>query len=68
MDEILIALSMSAVSDPNAAKAINCLSALRHCEVHSTVILSSVDASVFSKLKMNLTCEPRYQTKKLYHR
>ena len=68
MDEILIALSISAVSDPNAAKAIAHLSELQHCEAHSTVILSRVDASVFGKLRVNLTCEPKYQTKKLYHR
>ena len=36
-------------------------------EVHSSVILSQVDVGVFKKLGMNLTCEPRYQTKKLFH-
>ena len=43
------------------------LSALAGCEVHSTVILSRVDENVFQRLGMNLTCEPKYQTKKLYH-
>jgi len=68
MDEILIALSISAVGDPNAAKAVEALSLLRGCEAHSTVILSHVDENVFAKLGMNLTCEPKYQTKKLFHR
>jgi len=67
MDEILIALSISAVEDPNAAKAMNALSGLQHCEAHSSVILSRVDEGVFGKLGLNLTCEPKYQTKKLYH-
>ncbi len=67
MDEVLIALSISATTDPNAAKAMEALSSLRHCEAHSTVILSHVDENVFSKLGMNLTSEPKYQTKKLYH-
>jgi uncharacterized protein (UPF0371 family) len=44
------------------------LSALEHAEVHSTVILSEIDASTFRKLGMQLSCEPQYQTKKLYHR
>ena len=67
MDEILIALSISATANENAAKAIEALPQLRHCEAHSSVILSHVDAMVFSKLGLNLTCEPKYQTKKLYH-
>ena len=68
MDEILIALSISAVSDANAARAVEALSLLFSCEAHSTVILSHVDENVFAKLGMNLTCEPKYQTKKLFHR
>ena len=68
MDEVLIALSICALSDEKAKTALEQLSKLKCCEVHSTVILSSVDANIFKKLGMNLTCEPKYQTKKLYHR
>ena len=67
MDEVLIALSISATTDENAEKAMKALASLRHCEAHSTVILSHVDENVFSKLGINLTCEAKYQTKKLYH-
>ena len=66
-DEVLIALSICAVTDPNAECAMEQLSRLENCEVHSTVILSRVDENVFQRLGMNLTCEPKYQTKKLYH-
>ena len=66
-DEVLIALSICAVKDENASLAMKQLSKLRGCEVHSSVILSQVDEGVFRKLGMNLTCEPAYQTKKLYH-
>ena len=66
-DEILIALSVCALTDENAKHALDCLSELAGCDAHSTVILSSVDSGVFGKLGMNLTCEPMYQTKKLYH-
>ena len=66
-DEVLIALSICAVTDPNAERAMEQLAALAGGEVHSTVILSRVDENVFQHLHMNLTCEPKYQTKKLYH-
>ncbi len=67
-DEILIALAICAATNPTAALALKQLSKLRGCEAHSTVILSRVDENVFHKLGINITCEPRYQTKKLYHR
>ena len=66
-DEVLIALSVSAAADKTAALALEQLPKLCGTEVHSTVILSRVDESVFKKLGVNLTCEPQYQTKKLYH-
>ncbi len=66
-DEILIALSVCAVTDPNARLALDQLKKLFGCEMHSTVILSQVDEKTLKKLGINLTCEPKYQTKKLYH-
>jgi len=67
-DEVLIALSMSAAMSGEAQRAFEHLSDLRGCEAHSTVILSQVDADVYRKLGINLTCEPNYQTKKLFHK
>ena len=67
-DEVLIALSVCAASDERAAKAMEQLSRLKGLEVHTSVILSNVDMSTFRKLGVNLTSEPNYQTKKLYHR
>jgi len=66
-NEVLIALSIAAAHDENAKAAIDMLPLLRGCEVHSTVILTEVDAGIFRKLGMNLTCDPEYQTKKLFH-
>ena len=68
MDEVLIALSISAATNPTAEAAMRQLGKLRGCEAHSTVILSGVDSSTFRKLGINVTCEPKYQTKKLYHK
>ena len=67
-DEILIALSICAATNPTADLAMRQLSKLRGCEAHSSVILSGVDVATFRKLGVNLTCEPRYQTKKLFHK
>ena len=67
VDEILIALSISATTNPVAAQAVKYLPKLRGCEAHSTVILSQTDTDTFRKLGMNLTCDPQYQTKKLFH-
>ena len=67
MDEVLIALSICAVTAPIAAKALDQLEKLKCTEAHSTVILSRVDENIFKKLGVNVTCEPQYQTKNLYH-
>ena len=60
-DEVLIALSISAATDPNAEKAMEQLDKLKGCDVHSSVILSAVDEKVFKRLGVNLTCQPRYK-------
>ena len=61
-DEILIALSISAATNSQAAEALNALCKLKGCEVHSSVMLSSVDEAVFKKLGMYLTCEPKNES------
>ena len=67
-DEVLIALAISAATNPTAEAALRQLSRLKGCEAHSSVILASVDEGIFRKLGLHYTCEPNYQTKKLYHR
>ena len=66
-NEMLIALSIAAASDKNARAAMEAIPKLRGCEAHSTVILSEVDSGTLRKLGLNLTCDPEYQTKKLFH-
>ena len=60
-DETLIALSISAATNAEAERAMEQLSKLRGCDVHSSVILSSVDEKIFKRLGVNITCEPRYK-------
>ncbi len=66
-DEVLIALSICSASDPLAARALSELENLRGCDAHFTVILSSVDEKTYKKLGINVTCQPKYQVRKLYH-
>ncbi len=67
-DELLITLAICAVTNPIAGRAIEELSSLRGCEAHSSVILSHVDIELFKKIGVNMTFEPRYQAKNLYHK
>ena len=60
-DEVLIALSISAATDPAAQKAMEQLGNLRGCEVHSSVILSAVDEKTFKRLGVNLTCQAQFK-------
>ena len=66
-DEVLVALAITAATSDIAKKAMEALKQLKGCELHSSVILSPVDAATFRKLGINLTCEPMYQSKKLFH-
>ena len=59
---------MSANTYPAAHKALDSIGLLKGCEAHSTVMLSQVDLDVYRKIGINLTCEPKYETKKLYHK
>ena len=66
-DEVLIALSMSAATDETARLALSQLPKLRGCQVHTSVMLSPVDIKIFQKLGVDLTSEPVYEHKRLYH-
>ena len=68
IEEMLLALSVCAASDPQAQAALDQLNALRGCEMHSTVILSAADEEMFRRLGVNLTCEPKYEGTRLFHR
>ncbi|MBQ3566897.1 MAG: DUF1846 domain-containing protein [Oscillospiraceae bacterium] len=59
-DETLLALSICATTSAEAKCAMEQISKLRGCDVHSTVILSEVDVRTFKRLGVNLTCEPKY--------
>lgn len=60
-DEVLMALSICAVTDKQAKHALEQLDKLKNCEIHSTVILSEVDERTFKTLGLHVTCEPQRQ-------
>ncbi|MEG1608826.1 MAG: DUF1846 domain-containing protein [Clostridia bacterium] len=63
LDETLIALAVSAVSNPHAKLALDNIVNLKNCEVHTSIILASVDEKMFRQLGVNATSDPLYSTK-----
>ena len=66
-DEVLIALAISATTNPVAARAVDKLAELRGCQAHTTVLLSAADLGVYKRLGLQLTSEPQYESNKLFH-
>ena len=67
IDEILITLCLCARTDENAAAALKQLPNVKGSELHSSVILSAVDINTLRELGINVTCEPKFETTKLYN-
>ena len=67
IDEMLVALSIAANTDPVVERAFSMLPRLRGSDVHSSVIVSAVDEGQYRKLGMYQSSEPEYQTKCLFH-
>ena len=67
-DEVLMALTISALTNPLAELAQQQLTKLKGCDAHFSVILSEEDEMLLKKLGINVSCEARYETKKLYHK
>jgi len=67
-DEVLLALAINAATNETAKTVLEQLPKLRKSEAHSSVILTQIDIAVFRQLGVNITCEPVYQNKRLFHR
>ena len=67
-DEVLIALSISAVTNPLAERVLKKLDDLRGCDAHFSVILSEEDEKLYKRLGIHVSCQPRYEIKRLYHK
>ena len=66
VDDVLTALYICAATNETAAAAVSQLPRLRGCELHSTQLLHSGDASTLRKMGINMTCEPEFPDKSLY--
>lgn len=60
-DEVLIALSVSAASDPIAQLALDQLPKLKGCQAHTSVMVGTVDMKQFKKLSIQATFEAKYE-------
>ena len=67
-DEVLIALAASSVKSEYAKRAMEAIPKLSGIDAHFSVIISSVDEKTFKKLGINVTCEPKYEHRTLYHK
>ena len=67
-DEVLMALTMSALTNPLAMQAKEQLPNLKGSDAHFTVVLSEEDEMLLRRLGINVSCEPQYETKRLYHK
>lgn len=66
-EEILIALSICAATNPMAQVAMKQLSKLKGCQAHSTTILSEQDEQTYRKLGIEITCDPEYSSSNLFY-
>jgi uncharacterized protein (UPF0371 family) len=66
LEEALIALSISAATDPTAKLAMEKLKELKGCEAHMTHMPTKGDEAGLRKLGINLTTEPNFSSKNLF--
>ncbi len=66
-DEILIALTICAATNPMAQVCLDHLHKLRGCQAHSTTILIRSDEECFRKLGIDVTCDAVYPSDNLYY-
>ena len=67
-DEVLIALAISALTNPLADMARAQLGTLRSCDAHFSIIISEEDIKLYKRLGIHVSCEPKYESKRLYHK
>ena len=67
-DEVLLTLAISALTNPLAALAQEQLGKLRGSDAHFSVIISEEDIDLYKHLGIHVTCEPKYEVQRLYHK
>lgn len=67
LNEILIALSISAVTNPTAQLAYDKLTCLNGIQAHSTVLINKNSEQILRDLEIELTCDPVFLSDNLYY-
>lgn len=67
-DEVLMALTISALTNPAANLALEQIPNLKGCEAHFSVIISDEDIKLLKRLGINTSCEAHYENKRLFHK
>ncbi len=67
-DEVLLALTISAMTNPASKLAKENLENLKGSLAHFSVILSEEDEKILKRLGINVSFEPRYETERLYQK
>ncbi|MEG1482359.1 DUF1846 domain-containing protein [Clostridium sp.] len=66
-EEVLMALSICAATNPMAQVALEKLPMLKGAQAHSTTIISNNDEQTFRKLGIDVTSDAEYPTQNLYY-
>lgn len=67
LEEVLIALSISAAFNPIAQVALDALSSIRECSAHSTVILHTNNENTLRNLGIDITSDPHFASTNLFY-
>ena len=67
LNEILIALSISAVTNPTAQLAYDKITDLKVVQAHSTVIINKNSEQILRQLEIDLTCDPVFPSDNLFY-
>jgi len=66
LEEVLIALSISSVTNPSVEEGLNSIKELAGCDAHATYMVSNGDLRMLKRLRINLTCQPVFYSNKIY--
>ncbi len=66
LEEVLIALSISSVTNPSVEEALGSIKKLKGCDAHATYMVSNGDLRMLKRLKVSLTCQPVFYSNKIY--
>ena len=67
-DETLLALAVSSRGNAIAAQLMDSINKLKGCDAHFSVIISPTDENLYRTLGINVSCEPKFEQRRFYHK